>query len=68
MQRNINLYSIAIEEVKSFCYQGNHITQDNKYTTQIKRRIVLAKQAFIKKHNLLINRYLLIKIRKLHIY
>ena len=49
MQRTVNLHGTPIEEVKSFCYLGNHITQDNKYTTEIKRRIALAKPAFIKK-------------------
>ena len=67
MQRTVNLHGTPIEEVKSFCYLGNHITQDNKYTTEIKRRIALAKQAFIKKQNLLTSRHLQIKIRKLFI-
>lgn len=41
--------------------------QHNKYTTEIKRIIVLTKHAFIKKGNLLSSRQLLIKIRKLFI-
>jgi len=64
MQTTISLNGTPIEEVKSFCYLGNHITQDNKYTTEIKRRIALAKQAFTEKQNLLTSRHLSIKIRK----
>jgi len=56
-----------LKKVKSVCYLGNHITQDNKYTTEIKRRIALAKQAFTKKQNLLTSRHLSIKIRKFFI-
>lgn len=37
-QRIISLYGTPVEEVKSFCYLGNHETQDNKYTTETKRR------------------------------
>lgn len=67
MQGTISLYGTVIEEVKSFYDLGNHITQDNKCTTEMKRRIPLAKQAFIKEENLLTNRHLSIKIRKLFI-
>jgi len=67
MQGTIYLHCTPIEEVKSFCYLGNHIMQDNKYTTEIKRRIALAKQAFTKKQNVLTSRHLSIKIRKLFI-
>jgi len=62
IERTISLYGTVIEEVKSFCYIGNHITHDNKYTTEIKRT-VLTKQAFFKKQSLLTN--LSIRIRKL---
>lgn len=67
MRRTISLQGTPIEEVKSFFYLGNHITQDNKYTTEIKRRIAMAKQAFTKKQNHLTSRHLSIKIRKVFI-
>jgi len=56
---------MAIKEVKSFCYLGNYITQDNKYVTEIKRRTALAKHAFFKKQHFLTNKHLSIRIRKL---
>jgi len=41
----ISQYGTANEKVKPFCYLGNYITQDNKCTTEIKRRKAPAKQA-----------------------
>jgi len=68
IERTISLYDTAIKKVKSFCYLANYITQDNEYLTEIKRRIALAKQAFFKKQNLLTNRHLSIRIRKLFVW
>lgn len=58
MHRTINLYNIYLLEVKLFCHLCNYITQDNKYSTEIKRRIVLAKRVFIKKKKSFRSRHL----------
>lgn len=67
MERTISLHDSAIEEVKLFCYLGNYNTHENKHTTEIKRRIALAKQAFSKMRNILTSRHISIRIKKLFI-
>lgn len=47
MEITISLHDMAVEEVKLFCYLDNYITQENKYTTEIKSRVALAKQCIL---------------------
>lgn len=51
-------------QVKEFCYLGSLITEDNKSTKEIRRRITLAKQEFKKKRTLLTYKHLSINLRK----
>jgi len=44
---NINLRNNPILQVKEFCYPGSLVTNRNQATADIKRRIALAKQAFL---------------------
>jgi len=53
-----------IDRVKQFCYLDSQITNDNKSTEDVKGRIVLAKSAFQRKQNLLVNQNLSITTRK----
>jgi len=41
-----------LEQVAQFCYLGNMVTDDCRSEREIKRRIALGKQAFIKKKDL----------------
>lgn len=67
---NISLRNNPIQQVNEFCYLGSLITNRNQSTADIKKRIALAKQAFLKKYNILIhiyilsNRYLTLETRK----
>src|SRR6218665_1475730 len=42
-----------IEEVKEFCYLGSMISNDAKYHREIRRRIAMGKEAFLKRKELL---------------
>lgn len=56
---NINItFNNEQLQVNEFCYLGSLITDDNKSTNEIRRQIVLAKQAFEKKRTLLTNKHL----------
>lgn len=44
-----------IDPVKKFCHLGSQITNDNKSIVDVKKRIKLAKLAFGKKRNQLVN-------------
>uniref|UniRef100_A0A8D8U352 Craniofacial development protein 2 n=1 Tax=Cacopsylla melanoneura TaxID=428564 RepID=A0A8D8U352_9HEMI len=61
---NIKLKGIPIQQVEEFCYLGSHISYDNQTRTDVRRRIALAKQAFMKKYNLLTNKHLTTETRK----
>ncbi|KAL4148794.1 hypothetical protein QTP88_002949 [Uroleucon formosanum] len=61
---NITLNNEQLQQVKEFCYLGRLITDDNKSTKEIRRRITLAKHAFEKKRTLLTNKHLSISSRK----
>lgn len=61
---DIKLEGDILEQVGSFCYLGSTVTEDNKCTTDIKRRIALAKQAFQNKRNLLTDNHISLEIRK----
>lgn len=64
--KNINLHlnKTQLQQVQEFCYLGSTITTDNKSTSDIKKRIALAKKAFENKKKLLINKSLNMDIRK----
>ena len=47
----------SVEQVKEFRYLGS-LTEDNRPTKEIMRRIALAKQAFEKKRSILMNKNL----------
>ncbi|KAI5755057.1 hypothetical protein M8J77_013699 [Diaphorina citri] len=61
---NVKIENEPIQQVKEFCYLGSLISQDNKSTREIRRRIVLAKQAFEKKKTILTNKNLSLSTRK----
>ena len=61
---NISINNHNIEQVDQFNYLGSMISQDARCGIEIKRRIILAKNAFSNIRNLLTNRKLSIKIRK----
>lgn len=61
---NIQLGNTSIEQVKEFCYLGSVITHDNRTSIDIKKRITLAKQAFMKKYSLLTSKHLQLETRK----
>jgi len=61
----IKLNDIEIQEVEQFPYLGSIITYNNTSTIDIKKRITLAKQTFIKKNSLALTRkHLDIKTKK----
>ncbi|VVC25121.1 Hypothetical protein CINCED_3A009847 [Cinara cedri] len=60
----IKLNDIVIQEVEQFSYLGSIITYNNTSTMDIKKRITLAKQTFIKKNSLLISKHLKIETKK----
>lgn len=65
-QRNTSYIKIrdeSVEQVKAFSYLGSLFTVDSRSTKEVKRRIVLAKQIFMKKRSLLINNNLRIETR-----
>uniref|UniRef100_A0A8D8RMY9 Craniofacial development protein 2 n=1 Tax=Cacopsylla melanoneura TaxID=428564 RepID=A0A8D8RMY9_9HEMI len=61
---NIRLKSEIIDQVKEFSYLGSLVTEDNKSTKDIRKRIGMAKQAFEKKKALLSNNNLSVATRK----
>jgi len=61
---NINLRNNPIQQVKIFCHPVSLITNRNQSTADIKRRIALAKQAFLKKYYIIRNRHLKLETRK----
>jgi len=61
---NITLNNEQLQQVNEFCFLGSLITDDNKSTKEIRRRITLAKHALEKKKTLLINKHLSINSRK----
>lgn len=48
-EAHIYLGDTSIQQVTEFCYLGSIISKDNKTNIDIKRRIAIAKQAFLKK-------------------
>uniref|UniRef100_A0A2S2R187 Reverse transcriptase domain-containing protein n=1 Tax=Sipha flava TaxID=143950 RepID=A0A2S2R187_9HEMI len=66
-QQNATIIIISnesIEQVKKCCYLGSLITEDNRSTKEIKRRIASAIQAYEKKRFLLTYENLSIQTRK----
>uniref|UniRef100_A0A2S2QJ96 Reverse transcriptase domain-containing protein n=1 Tax=Sipha flava TaxID=143950 RepID=A0A2S2QJ96_9HEMI len=61
---NIKLRNNHIQQVNEFCFLGSLIMNRNQVTADIKRRIALAKQVFLKKYNIFSNRHLKLKTRK----
>ena len=61
---NVKLGNKRIKQVKQFCYLGSLITENNRSTNEIKRRIAPAKQAFNSKRGLLTNKHINVDIRK----
>jgi len=62
---NIKLRNNPTQQDNEFCYLGSLITNRNQATADIKRRIALAKQAFLKKYkSILSNRHLKLETRK----
>lgn len=43
---DINIRNKKLYQIKQFCYFGSTIIEDNCYTVEIKRRLVLDKQTF----------------------
>lgn len=64
IQMNIKINGETIQQCSQFCYLGSIVTDDNRCTTEIKRRIALAKQAFSNKRQLLTSRHISIETRK----
>jgi len=60
----IKLNDTVIHEVEQFSYLGCIITYNNTSTIDIKKRITLAKQTFVKKNSLLTNKHLNIETKK----
>ena len=64
IKTNIKIDDIRIDQVKQFCYLGSIITEDNRCLMEVKRRIALAKQAFMNKKNILTSKHMNIEVRK----
>src|SRR5688572_5890685 len=60
----LNLDGSKIKQVENFIYLGSLITEDGRCDGEIKRRIALAKDAFQKLENILLNRKLSIEVKK----
>lgn len=63
-EAHIHLGPTPIQQVKEFCYLGSIISESNKTIIDIKRRIGMAKQAFMKKYSLLTSKHFQIETRK----
>lgn len=61
---NIKIGNDKLNQVKEFCYLGSIITGNNKSKDDMKRRIMMAKQVFQKKYNLLTSKHLKLETRK----
>lgn len=64
IKTNIKIDDVRIDQVKQFCYLGSIITEDNRCLMEVKRRIALAKQAFMNKKNILTSKHMNIDVRK----
>ena len=60
---SIHIDHIEVEQVQSFTYLGQLITDDGKSEGEIRRRIGLARNAFSKKYKLLTNKNISLKTR-----
>ena len=61
---NILVNGIALEQVKSFKYLGQVITDDGRCETEVRARIAIAKQKFIEMKDVLTSRKLSLPLRK----
>lgn len=61
---NITLNNVQIQQVNGLCYLGSLITDYNKATKEVKRRITLEKQDFEKKWTFLTKKHLEYNIKK----
>ena len=61
---NLRNNTAKIQQVNEFSYLGSLITNRNHSIADIKRKIALAKQTYLKKYNILSNRHLKLETRK----
>lgn len=57
IEKTISLHDTIIEEINTFCYLGNNIVPNKKYTAKIKI-MALAKQTIFKKQNRFMNTHI----------
>ena len=66
----INVDGEALDQVKSYQYLGQIVTDDGRCDTEIKRRIGIAKTSFVKMKDVLTSKRMMLSTRKrlLHCY